>query len=255
MSQKRIHTDRLLTTTSKPPRDPWAGMAYRPNPTCPFCHGAGFVHPVDDCGFPVYDKVVPCKAHGCILDSHNQYHTSPTYERTRGIAPSEQTFENFRCLPGNEEALRYARTFASNAESEWIWLLVYGKPGNGKSHLCNATARVLNRNGVPVKVTTTANMLSQLRKAVRGEGMDVALDEYKDVFYLIIDDFGIEKGTDWEKATIDDLMVTRYEQLRPTMVTTNIEPSQLPPRMRSRFEDTELARIVENTADDYRRQK
>ena len=98
-------------------------------------------------------------------------------------------------------------------------------------------------------------MLSELRKAVRGDGMDVALDEFKEAGYLIIDDFGIEKGSDWEKATIDDLMVTRYEQLRPTMVTTNLEPSELPVRMRSRFEDTEYARIVPNNAPDYRGQK
>lgn len=212
------------------------------------------MHPVDQFGDPIYSKAVACRERGCILDSSNQYRETKVFQATKGIAPSQQTFDNYSPISGTELAFRYARDWASG-RADWIWLLLFGTTGNGKSHLCNAAAREIVRRGHDVKVTTAANMLSSLRKAIKGEGMDRALDEFKDVDYLIVDDFGIEQGTEWERSTIDDLMVTRYEQLKCTMVTTNLEPTHLPERMRSRFEDRERARVAHNAAPDYRRVK
>jgi len=202
-------------------------------------------------GEPLYHLVVPCS---CIQESQHTYRTTPSYQATCGVTPTEQSFDNFKVLPGNMDAFRYAKALAEGT-SNYIWLLIYGGTGNGKSHLCAAMARAFIRRGGSVRLTTATNMLSRLRQAIKTDDMDGSLQEFKDVQLLIIDDFGIEQGTDWEQATIDDLLVTRYEWLRATVVTTNLTLSQLPPRMVSRFKDRAIARIAYNAAPDYRSQK
>jgi len=70
-----------------------------------------------------------------------------------------------------------------------------------------------------------------------------------------INDYGVESGTDAQAANMEDILVTRYENLLPTMMTTNMDWSQLPERIASRFDDRQLSRRVHNEAPDYRGQK
>ena len=230
----------------------WDGCAYKPKPDCPACNGAGFVYPLNEWGEPIYSKAVVCRAPGCYYDSIRGYAKGATYGKARGVRPEQQTFENFKAVAGAKQALKLAQEFAS-AEAEFIWLLIYGGTGNGKSHLCNAVARNLQERGLRFRYVKAADIHAEVRRAVAdNSGKDVVLDEYKTVPNLIIDDYGIESGTDAQAANMEDILVTRYEQLLPTMMATNLTWSDLPERIASRFDDRQLARRVHNEAPDYR---
>lgn len=228
------------TTTYRP--DDWRGLPYSSNPYCSICKGAGYIHPIHG-GKPQFDKVIPCPGPGCLLES------------IRGQQPNEtarQTFENFRPVPGTEKALKAARALAQG-EAKFIWLLIYGQPGNGKTHLCNAIVKELRERNVDVKMILAADLFSLLREAIKDNRTDVLVRKFKDIYFLAIDDYGVEYGSDWESAKFDELMTSRYATGKPTVLVTNKELTELPERIQSRFMDKAIARAIHNSAGDYRR--
>lgn len=79
------------------------------------------------------------------------------------------------------------------------------------------------------------------------------MSQLKEVSVLVIDDFAMEYGSDWEKEKLDELLHYRFREMLPTMVVSNKEPqATLSERLLSRFMDTEYSRIVLNSARDYR---
>ena len=205
------------------------------------CQGSGFVHPRDGDKI-IYSQTIPCSAPGCLLDS------------VRGKQPSEfirQTFETFLPIPGTEKALKAAKTLAFG-EAKFIWLLLYGQPGNGKTHLCNAIVREVRDRGWDVRMVLAADLFSLLREAIESKKADVLLRQFKDIFFLAIDDYGVEYGSDWEMAKFDELMTSRFATAKPTVLITNKELTELPERIQSRFKDKVMARAIHNSASDFR---
>lgn len=190
-------------------------------------------------GQAAFDKVIPCPASGCLLDS------------IRGKQVFLQTFENFNPLPGTEKAFKAARALAYG-EAKFIWLLIYGRPGCGKTHISNAIITVVRGRGLDVKMILAADLFSMLRTAMETHQTDNLLRRFKDIFFLAIDDYGVEYGSDWESAKFDELMTSRYATGKPTVLITNKELSDLPPRIQSRFQEAAIARAVLNSAPDYR---
>lgn len=234
--------------------DPWAEDDSRPLADCPYCHGCGFVHPLDSNGAVIKDKVIPCPGAGCLADSIKGFQVSDTFYQSKGMTVVEQTFANFQPRAGTESVLRFAEEFA-DGKAKWVFLLIYGGVGNGKTHLCNAIAKTVLGRGLDVYLATTTKVLSKLRIAMDDHSTDDLLNKLKDVFVLILDDWGVEYGSEWEKATLEDLLTSRYALAMPTVVTSNLDISQLPPRVRSRFEDKHYSRIVHNAAPDFRNTK
>lgn len=199
------------------------------------------MHPVQD-GKPLADKVIPCPGSGCLLES------------IRGELPREmvkQTFENFRSVSGTEKALRAAQALAFGT-AEFIWLLIYGPPGNGKTHLCNAIVKEVRARGLDVRMILAAELFSLLREAIKENQTDELLRKFKTTFFLAIDDYGVEYGSDWESAKFDELMTVRFATGKPTVLITNKELTELPERIQSRFTDKVMSRAIHNSAPDFR---
>jgi len=199
------------------------------------------VHPRDGDKI-IFSEVIPCSAPGCLKDS------------VRGKQPSEvirQTFENFQPVPGTEKAFKAAQSLAHGSAS-FIWLLIYGRTGNGKTHLCNAIVREVRDRGWDVRMVLAADLFSLLREAIESKKADVLLRQFKDIFFLAIDDYGVEYGSDWEMAKFDELMTSRFATAKPTVLITNKELTELPERIQSRFKDKLMARAVYNSAPDFR---
>ena len=230
---------------------------YKPDDNCPQCHGCGFLHPLGIDGEPVYSQVVSCE---CYVKARMAYLNGAQYHAEQGARPAHQTFDNFLLMPGSRDAFNAAKAWV-DPKAKFLWLLIYGGVGNGKSHLCNAALDVLLRRGVKAKLVTASQLLAQLRTAMSDHTTDAVMAEYQTILDLIVDDLGAgmkhpgEPASEWEWARVEELLVARYERMLPTMVVTNLDWSQLPERLASRFDDREMARRIENTAPDYRSQK
>ena len=232
---RRNVPQRQATTTSD--QDEWEGVPYKPNPYCSDCKGAGFLHPRYPDGVVNYRGCVPCR---CLLDS------------IHGKQPQLlQTFENFNIVPGTEKAFKAAKALAYG-EAKFIWLLIHGDPGNGKTHLCNAIVKVTRERGVNVRMVLAADLFAMLREGIEGHQTDLMMRRYKDIDFLAIDDYGVEYGSDWEAAKFDEIMTSRYATAKPTVLITNKDLKELPERVQSRFMDKVMARAIHNSAGDYR---
>jgi len=232
-------------------RTGWENSPYSPNPNCPLCKGAGVVHPLKDGALPDYSSVICCPYPGCLLQSIQAYKRGEFFVRKCGITEAKQTFATFQPISGTEKALKYAKAL-SNGDSNFIWLLIYGGVGNGKSHLCNAIASECLARGRDTRIYTCAEMFSMLRAAIKSNEVEERITELKETFMLILDDYGVEYDSAWEQAKFDEIMTARFANAKPTVLTTNRDVTELTERVRSRFRDCKLSRIAYNSAPDYR---
>ena len=85
---------------------------------------------------------------------------------------------------------------------------------------------------------------------------EMVLDNLRRARRLIIDDVGMGgSGSAWEYGQLEDIVVYRYRERLPTVMTTNRDLTELPERIVSRFYDPDIGCVVLNDAPDYRRRK
>lgn len=71
------------------------------------------------------------------------------------------------------------------------------------------------------------------------------LDIYKKVDLLIIDDLGKEQCSDWSMSTLYAIMNDRYEDMKPTIVTTNYNAEDLADALTPKgYDNTKIVAII-----------
>lgn len=229
----------------------WENVPYRPLFNCPECKGAGFVHARKPDGLVDYKNIVPCKYPCCYWDTYEAYRRGEIVHQS-GIVGLRQTFDNFDAdVPGIKKAYKAAWNMAEGI-GDFIWLIIYGGVGNGKTHLLNALANRVMERGISVKLIMMAELLSELRMSIATNQVDFKMKVLKEVPYLLIDELGLEYATDWGMEKIEELLASRWANGRFTVVATNRDIEELPARLKSRFLDRHLSRAVLNEAGDYR---
>lgn len=73
--------------------------------------------------------------------------------------------------------------------------------------------------GATVGMVTAVNLFASLRPS--GEPLPFRPDR---IHVLCIDDLGVEKPSDWTDETLDWLVNERHVQMKPTIITTNLDP-------------------------------
>jgi len=171
----------------------------------------------------------------------------------------DHTFKAFNQRRKGVQEAYVAFKALAEGDTDKPFLLCYGGVGNGKTHLCEAFVLRKRDMGFLTRYNTVTGILSIFRKAVRQEAnypsVDELLKNYAEARYLILDDYGVHYGTDWESSIIEALIDERYRARRVTILCTNKDISELPPRISSRFSDPEVGTIVENSGTDYRRRR
>lgn len=136
--------------------------------------------------------------------------------------------EHYAVMKRNyDELYRFAHAFtAAKCEN----YLLMGGTGLGKTHLSSAVARVVIDRGYDVCYTTAVGLLSDyeydLFKSSRGDTV-TELDRYGDCDLLIIDDFGTEVVNQFTVSVIYNLINTRLNRAKSTMVSTNLTQKEI----------------------------
>lgn len=133
-----------------------------------------------------------------------------------------------------------------------------GDVGTGKTHIAYALQNASRpRIGVKSVLWNTTELLRALRadfdrKPVDKDHLDRTLLEYKGL--LILDDLGSEKMTDWVAETFYLILNRRYNDMLPTIVTSNLPVSALAERIGDRTASriVEMCDVVEMVGDDRR---
>ncbi|WP_058912844.1 ATP-binding protein [Entomohabitans teleogrylli] len=142
---------------------------------------------------------------------------------------SDCTLENYE--PVNADAKRALRVCQAYA-SKWPQrlqngggLVMCGKPGTGKNHLALAIARqVITQYQSPVVFTTALKIAREFKStwsknSARTE--DDVIRHFTRPDLLIIDEVGVQFGTEAEKLIMFEVINTRYERMRPTILISN----------------------------------
>ena len=104
--------------------------------------------------------------------------------------------------------------------AENLGLFLWGGVGTGKSFLAGCIANALMEQEVPVRMTNFARILNELNSSFSGRN-DV-VDKLCRYPLLIIDDFGMERGTEYGLEQVYNVIDSRYRSRKPLIVTTNL---------------------------------
>lgn len=159
-----------------------------------------------------------------------------------------RSFDNFviesaEMRYAHDIAKAFADDFWLKASREGLFLVFGGVTGTGKSHLALAVAQAVLRRGTAMYMDA-AELIRRVRATWRrdspqSEESIMALLSRLDL--LVIDEVGVQRGTDDEKATLTDIINRRYSEMRPTILLTNLPGedlvSLLGPRVMSRLSE------------------
>ena len=148
---------------------------------------------------------------------------------------SESTFDEYQAVEaGQKLVLAICRGFAS----EWpdnlaagTSLVFTGGPGTGKTHLAAAIANsVIVRHLSSVAFGTVATFLRRIKSTYAKDSQSSeqrAIDELLRPELLVFDEVGVQVGSEHERLLMFEILNGRYQELRPTILISNLNTDAL----------------------------
>ena len=141
----------------------------------------------------------------------------------------DRSFDDFEAVTGAQRtALAFAREFALDFGSparRGRGALFVGHPGTGKTHLACAIGMHLLHEGRLVLFTTVLRAVRMVKDAwgpaaQMTESQAVSRLTRPDL--LILDEVGVQTGSEFERHLLSDVLNERYEHRRATLLLSNL---------------------------------
>ena len=154
------------------------------------------------------------------------------------LTMQEWTFahDNGKCLQMSKAHL-YVEHWEQMRENNY-GLLLWGKVGTGKSYFAGCIANALMEQEISVRMTNFSAILNDLTASF--EGRNEYIERLCRFPLLILDDFGMERGTEYGLEQVYNVIDSRYRSRKPLIVTTNLSLTEL-----QNPQDTAHARIYD----------
>ncbi len=131
---------------------------------------------------------------------------------------------------GQRKALAFADAYADGFDDALATgrsAVFIGKPGTGKTHLAVGIGlRIMYCDGRSVHFSTVMRAIRRIRNTWNNRNVEESETEAIKAFtgpdLLILDEVGIQYGSDAEKLLIFDILNERYEGRRPTLLLSNL---------------------------------
>ena len=158
--------------------------------------------------------------------------------------------------PTMEPAFRAAEAFVAHPTT---WLVLAGEYGVGKTHLASAVAVALIEENIGVKYTTVLDLMHGARRSVGAGEYQPFLNRWKEAPVIVLDDLGKERMDEAVRAfrdeVVDTILLYRFDNEKPCVVTTNEGKHAFGDRLFSRVQDKSRVVTVTCTGADIRPQK
>jgi len=233
---------------------PW-NLWFRPEdvplPKACCCVGLGYYRMNAPVGHPLFGKGFPC------VCKTNQIERNRAEELRHWSGMGKQqllslTFSAFQpecCVPPSDshvpkativnEMVKVKKLCQDYAKNPDGWLVLWGKVGCGKTHLACAIINEVLAAGHGAHFNSVAGMLDLLRSSYEFGAFDTWFKRLQGVAVLALDDLGAERGTDWSREKLFELIDYRYMNRLPLVVTTNLSltDERIQLRLRSRLQE------------------
>ncbi|MGO4894217.1 ATP-binding protein [Flavobacterium sp. W21_SRS_FM6] len=144
-----------------------------------------------------------------------------------------EDFTTYKAInAGQKAALKACRNYADNfneLSKAGGGLLLVGGLGTGKTHLAISIGKTLVTNKIPAMYVNLAKVI----KAIRASWNDRDIDE-SELYWkltkpklLIIDEVGVQAGTENERNIIFEIINARYEYQHPTILISNLPENEI----------------------------
>lgn len=180
--------------------------------------------------------------------------------------PSKHLLKSLDNFKGNSKIVKICRDYGVEPFGS---LFFTGSCGCGKTHLAVAILKEMVRNNLVgnefgsnaemkgATFTTAPELLLKIRQSFQeSSGLQESdvIETYTNTPFLILDDLGAEKATEWAITTLYLIIDRRNREEKPTIFTTNLSLAeiehQLSARIASRLAD---CKVVQLNMPDYRK--
>jgi DNA replication protein DnaC len=162
----------------------------------------------------------------------------------------DRTFETYKAVnDGQKAALAKAQRYAANFDEALLYgtsMIFCGTVGTGKTHLAVAIAHEVMKKGrqaVFVKVMKAIDAVRETYAKGYPRTKAQVIRDFVEPELLILDEAGMQRGTDDEKGILFEIIDGRYELSRPTILTSNLEM----PALEELFGERSIDRLREGT--------
>ena len=189
----------------------------------------------------------PCRCEQERLDREaaeqeaRRHHQAVADLKRRGFTDPAMRGWTFANDNGKCPQMKHAHFYVENwtaMQEENIGYLLWGGVGTGKSYFAGCIANALMEQEVAVRMTNFALILNDLTASFKGRNEYIA--RLCRAPLLILDDFGMERGTEYGLEQVYNVVDSRYRSRRPLIVTTNLSLQDL-----QHPKDTAHARIYD----------
>ena len=138
------------------------------------------------------------------------------------------TFADYAVTAANRDAVDAAHMMVAD---EIKGLFLHGEKGTGKTKLAAIIANERARAGSPVLFASVPDLMADIRSSFAIGGTSERIRAVKETPFLVLDDLGAEKMTEWVGEQLFCIVNHRYNECLQTVVTSNYNPTQIIRRM------------------------
>lgn len=103
-------------------------------------------------------------------------------------------------------------------------LILWGNTGTGKTFFSACISNELINRGYSVIMTNLSQIMNHLTGTFEKQKY---IDNITSVDLLVIDDLGVERGTEYARETVYSVIDARYRIKRPMIITTNLSIEEI----------------------------
>lgn len=158
------------------------------------------------------------------------------------IAPrfADKTLDNYDASTvGQRKAISAARWLVDNLDSGTPGLILLGNNGTGKNHIASAIVReAVAKHNKTALITEVRKLDRSIKEAWRKDGLESeALKLFSLPDLLVIDEVGLQRGSETELLHLAEVINDRYGAMKPTVLIANLQWAEFKPMIGERAAD------------------